>query len=88
MQIVRVYSGDDGESHFEDVSPEEFAKIANRLGEGDIQFSQRARRRRFPITTRRRVGSTSSLCQASPSLRRPTAACAASTPGMCWWPRI
>ena len=41
MQIVRVFSGDDGESHFEDVSPEEFAKIANRLGQGDIQFSQR-----------------------------------------------
>ena len=28
MQIVRVYSGDDGESHFEDVSPEEMVVIA------------------------------------------------------------
>ena len=41
MQIVRVFSGDDGESHFEDVSAEDFAKIANRLGEGDIQVNQR-----------------------------------------------
>jgi len=41
MQIVRVFSGDDGESHFEDVSAEEFAKIANRLGDGAIEVNQR-----------------------------------------------
>ncbi len=41
MQIVRVYSGDDGESHFEDVTPEEMAAIAKRLGEGDIQLNTR-----------------------------------------------
>ena len=34
MQIVRVYSGDDGESHFEDIAPEEMTKIVNRVGEG------------------------------------------------------
>ena len=41
MQIVRVYSGDDGESHFVDVSPEEMVAIAKRLGEGDIQLIER-----------------------------------------------
>ena len=41
MQIVRVYSGDDGESHFEDVAPEEMVKIAGQLGEGDIQLNER-----------------------------------------------
>ena len=41
MLIVRVYSGDDGESHFEDVSPEEMVEIAKRLGEGDIQLNAR-----------------------------------------------
>ena len=35
MQIVRVFSGNDGESHFEEVSPEEMVEIAKRLGEGD-----------------------------------------------------
>lgn len=41
MQIVRVFSGDDGESHFEDVSADDFAKMANRLGEGAITVNQR-----------------------------------------------
>ena len=41
MQIVRVYSGDEGESHFEDVSPEEMVEVAKRLGEGDIQLNAR-----------------------------------------------
>lgn len=41
MNIVRVYSGDDGESHFEDVSSEEMVEIAKRLGEGDIQLNAR-----------------------------------------------
>jgi hypothetical protein len=34
MQIVRVYTGADGESHFEDVTPEQFAKMVNNLGDG------------------------------------------------------
>ena len=41
MQIVRVFSGDDGESHFEDMSTDEFAKIANNLGEEAIEVNQR-----------------------------------------------
>ncbi len=31
MKIIRVYSGDDGESHFEDVTAEEMSTIVNRL---------------------------------------------------------
>ena len=41
MQIVRVFAGDDGESHFEDETPEEMVEIAKRLGEGDIQLNTR-----------------------------------------------
>ena len=41
MQIVRIYSGDDGESHFEDVTPEEMVAITKRLGDGDIQLNAR-----------------------------------------------
>lgn len=41
MQIVRIIAGDDGESHFEDVAPEEMVAIAKRLGEGDIQLNAR-----------------------------------------------
>jgi hypothetical protein len=42
MQIVRVFTGADGESHFENVSPDDFAALANRLGEGPIQFNSRS----------------------------------------------
>ncbi len=41
MQIIRVFSGEDGESHFEDVTPEGMVAIAKRLGEGDIQLNAR-----------------------------------------------
>ena len=36
VQIVRLYTGSDGESHFEDLTPEQFAEIANNLGTGSI----------------------------------------------------
>jgi len=42
MQIVRVYTGADGESHFEDVTPDQFAELVNRLGEGPIQLNRRS----------------------------------------------
>ena len=42
VQIVRVYGGDDGESHFEDVTAEQFAAIANQVGDGDINLNARA----------------------------------------------
>jgi hypothetical protein len=41
MQIVRVYTGADGESHFEDLTPEQFAQIVNNLGDGPITLNCR-----------------------------------------------
>ena len=41
VQIVRVYAGDDGESHFEDLTPEQFAEIVNNVGSGDIKLNAR-----------------------------------------------
>ena len=41
MQIVRVYAGDDGESHFEDLTVEQFTEIVNRVGPGDITLNAR-----------------------------------------------
>ena len=41
MQIVRVYAGDDGESYFEDLTPEQLAEMVNRVGEGDILLNSR-----------------------------------------------
>ena len=42
MQIVRVFSGGDGESHFEDLTPDQFAEIVNRVGEGEVTLNRRA----------------------------------------------
>ena len=39
--IVRIYSGDDGESHFEELTADRFAEIANDVGPGDITVGQR-----------------------------------------------
>src|SRR5262249_18626143 len=36
MQIVRVYTGADGESHFADLPPKQLAQIVNNLGDGPI----------------------------------------------------
>lgn len=41
MQIVRVYAGADGESHFEDLTPDQFAAIVNNLGAGPVTLNQR-----------------------------------------------
>jgi archaellum component FlaG (FlaF/FlaG flagellin family) len=41
MQIVRVSTGADGESHFEDVTPEQLALIVNNLGDGPITVNCR-----------------------------------------------
>ena len=40
MKIVRVFTGDDGESHFEEVSLDEMVQIASRLGSGEIQLNR------------------------------------------------
>ena len=41
VQIVRVYTGSDSESHFEDLTPDQFAEIANNLGSGEITVNRR-----------------------------------------------
>ena len=40
VQIVRVYAGSDGESHFEDLTPDQFGEIANNLGTGPIKLTR------------------------------------------------
>ena len=40
-RIVRVYSGSDGESHFEDMTPDQLALIVNNVGPGDITVNRR-----------------------------------------------
>jgi hypothetical protein len=40
-RIVRVYSGSDGESHFEDLTPDQLAQIVNNVGSGDITVNRR-----------------------------------------------
>ena len=60
MQIVRVYSGDDGESHFEDLTPDQLAEIVFPIGDGPINLGRRpspsfsdyhtAPRRQYTIT--------------------------------------
>lgn len=39
--IVRIYAGNDGESHFEDLTADQFAEIANDVGQGDFTVGQR-----------------------------------------------
>lgn len=41
MQIVRVYSGDDGESHFQDLTTDQLAEIVFPIGDGPINLSRR-----------------------------------------------
>ena len=41
MQIVRVYSGDDGESHFETLTPDQLAEIVFPIGDGPINLGRR-----------------------------------------------
>ena len=41
MQFVRVYSGDDGESHFEDLTPDQLAEIVSNIGKGPITLNNR-----------------------------------------------
>jgi quercetin dioxygenase-like cupin family protein len=43
MKIVRIYSGDDGKTHFQDLDVDAFAKLAVNLGQGDIRVNQGGR---------------------------------------------
>ena len=40
-RIVKVYSGSDGESHFEEMTAEQFSAIVNNVGSGDITVNRR-----------------------------------------------
>lgn len=40
MQIIRVYTGSDNESHFEDLTVEQLAGLIAQIGEGDIRLNQ------------------------------------------------
>ena len=42
MQIVRVFTGDDNESHFEDVAIDQLAEIVSRVGAGPVNLNRRA----------------------------------------------
>lgn len=42
MRIVRVFAGRDGESHFEEWTPEQFAKIVSHLGKGNVTINVRS----------------------------------------------
>ena len=40
MRVVRIYTGSDNQTHFQDVDVEAFAKIAARVGEGPVRLNQ------------------------------------------------
>ena len=40
-QIIRVFSGSDGESHFEEVSQDDFSEIVAKPGAGSINLNRR-----------------------------------------------
>jgi hypothetical protein len=40
MKVVRVFSGDDGHSHFQDLDLDTFAKVAASIGTGDIRLNR------------------------------------------------
>ena len=41
MQIVRVFSGEDGESHFEDLSTDQLTALVSRVGHGPVNLQCR-----------------------------------------------
>lgn len=41
MQIIRVFSGDDGESHLEELTAEQLSALVNNVGSGDISLGIR-----------------------------------------------
>ena len=40
MKIVRVYTGADDQTHFQDLQPDTFAALASNVGEGPIRVNQ------------------------------------------------
>jgi uncharacterized cupin superfamily protein len=40
MKVVRIFSGSDGQSHFQDLDVEAFATLASQLGDGDVRLNR------------------------------------------------
>jgi hypothetical protein len=40
MKVVRIYTGTDNQTHFQDLTPETFATIAGKVGEGPVRLNQ------------------------------------------------
>ena len=40
MQIAKVFSGDDGESHFEDLTPDDLEKLLERLDDAPLKLNR------------------------------------------------
>ena len=40
MQIFRIYSGDDGESHFETLTADQLAELVPKIGDGPIRLQR------------------------------------------------
>lgn len=40
MKIVRIYTGADDQTHFEDVDTDAFAALAAKVGEGDVRVNR------------------------------------------------
>ena len=40
MQIARIFSGDDGESHFEDLTADQLAEVVSQVGDGAIRLNR------------------------------------------------
>ena len=40
MKIVRIYTGADDQTHFQDLQPDTFATLASNVGEGPIRVNQ------------------------------------------------
>jgi uncharacterized cupin superfamily protein len=38
VQIIRLYTGDDGEAHFEDLTPDQLAEVVSRVGDSPIEL--------------------------------------------------
>ena len=40
MKVVRIYTGSDNQTHFQDVSLETFAELSAKVGEGPVRLNQ------------------------------------------------
>lgn len=40
MKVVRIYTGADNQTHFQDLDPDTFAKLVPKVGEGGIRLNQ------------------------------------------------